>query len=176
MLLSWIGLFIILIVGLVIGVRWFEKSLWMGFWENWWAWSQSDTCSQEKLKIVEEIEADNLNRVEGRTKVAEQNYFDLWEIAYGCAGLNDQVIDLKQVLDWTRKTLNEKAHELEMAEQRLKVSEVVRKSQATSLRKRATLIREYAEHLVNRDETIDNLRTLLEASKKIKRVTPRKRK
>jgi hypothetical protein len=155
MLLSLLGLFIVLVAALVIGVRWLEKSLWAGDRHDWrllFPGYREAAEMADRLKILK-VYSDAQDDAIGYLRIAklalDKEYHELYARVHDCDGLEAQVADLKQVLEWTRTSLNDAKQEVlcqmgfaHVARESLKVSEDVRRDQNKELRHRATIIRE----------------------------------
>jgi chromosome segregation ATPase len=158
----WIGVVLSVVVFVIVFSRWAEKYLWTGLGvtlHDLNPWLLKSQVKDQEASFVE------LENELSRLKVTHN---EMYVRIYDVDGLETQVADLKQVLEWTRTSLNDAKQEIleQMGwahedRERLKVSEAVHRDQTKSLRQRSTLIRELEEHIAERDNVITNLRSLL---------------
>jgi len=157
-LISLIGLFIVFVAALVIVGRWIEKSLWDGKLYSWRRilkdWFAQDMVALRKLQAYSDSQDESLRVLQSLKVTRDKEFVELYHRVYDDDGLEAQVRDLKQVLEWTRTRLNDAKQEVlsqmgvsHQLRSSIDVHKDVLRDYRKEMRHRATMIRKLTERI-----------------------------
>lgn len=112
------GMLLALLIFLIVGSFWFEENIWNGLRFNWRLLFPGYREAAVQKDIADKLKAysdgqDEVIRVLNRLRdTRDKEHAVLYHAIYDDGGLEAQVKDLKQVLEWTRTHLNNAKQEV----------------------------------------------------------------